>query len=114
MRRVIRQRAKYYVPVSRKSVLGECKADWQMTEWLPNYSWSLFSGDVIAGVSLACLLIPQVRLAVNCKEEFRLISSLYHMRMVLLNSLLSPVFGPLQFQHSSMVSLERAGRLARA
>ncbi|GFZ42489.1 hypothetical protein JCM24511_00204 [Saitozyma sp. JCM 24511] len=32
----IRQRSKYYVPV---------------TEWLPNYSWSLFSGDVVAGIS---------------------------------------------------------------
>ncbi|TYJ55804.1 hypothetical protein B9479_003456 [Cryptococcus floricola] len=40
----IRQRSKYYVPI---------------TEWLPNYSWSLFSGDAIAGVSVACLLIPQ-------------------------------------------------------
>ncbi|RSH94758.1 hypothetical protein EHS25_004564 [Saitozyma podzolica] len=40
----IRQRSKYYVPV---------------TEWLPNYSWSLFSGDVVAGISVACLLIPQ-------------------------------------------------------
>lgn len=61
MKRVIRQRAKYYVPVRR----GHGSGFWvwltgQMTEWLPNYSWSLFSGDLIAGTSLACLLIPQV------------------------------------------------------
>lgn len=60
----IKQRSKYYVPV---------------TDWLPKYSWSLwvfnsafrnkecadisrcrFSGDLVAGVSVACLLIPQV------------------------------------------------------
>ncbi|WVQ78791.1 hypothetical protein IAT38_000882 [Cryptococcus sp. DSM 104549] len=40
----IKQRSKYYVPV---------------TEWLPKYNWSLFSGDVVAGVSVACLLVPQ-------------------------------------------------------
>ncbi|OWT39498.1 endoplasmic reticulum protein [Cryptococcus neoformans Bt1] len=40
----IKQRSKYYVPV---------------TDWLPKYSWSLFSGDFVAGVSVACLLIPQ-------------------------------------------------------
>ncbi|WWD16428.1 hypothetical protein CI109_100854 [Kwoniella shandongensis] len=40
----IRQRSKYYVPV---------------TDWLPKYSWSLFSGDFVAGLSVACLLIPQ-------------------------------------------------------
>ncbi|KAK8861653.1 hypothetical protein IAR55_002476 [Kwoniella newhampshirensis] len=40
----IRQRSKYYVPV---------------TEWLPKYSWSLFSGDLVAGLSVACLLVPQ-------------------------------------------------------
>ncbi|EJT52932.1 endoplasmic reticulum protein [Trichosporon asahii var. asahii CBS 2479] len=40
----VRQRSKYYVPV---------------TEWLPQYSWSLFSGDLVAGVSVACLMIPQ-------------------------------------------------------
>ncbi|WOO80799.1 Putative sulfate transporter [Vanrija pseudolonga] len=40
----IRQRSKYYVPV---------------TAWLPEYSWALFAGDVSAGVSVACLLIPQ-------------------------------------------------------
>ncbi|ORY29822.1 sulfate transporter family-domain-containing protein [Naematelia encephala] len=40
----IRQRSKYYIPV---------------TEWLPNYNWSLFSGDCLAGVTVACLLIPQ-------------------------------------------------------
>ncbi|KAE8539601.1 hypothetical protein D1P53_003535 [Cryptococcus gattii VGV] len=40
----IKQRSKYYVPV---------------TDWLPKYSWSLFSGDLVAGVSVACLLIPQ-------------------------------------------------------
>ncbi|WVR03746.1 hypothetical protein IAU60_000741 [Kwoniella sp. DSM 27419] len=40
----VKQRSKYYVPI---------------TEWLPNYSWSLFSGDVVSGLSVACLLIPQ-------------------------------------------------------
>ncbi|WVW80234.1 hypothetical protein I302_102212 [Kwoniella bestiolae CBS 10118] len=40
----LKQRSKYYVPI---------------TDWLPNYSWSLFSGDVVAGLSVACLLIPQ-------------------------------------------------------
>ncbi|WWC88093.1 uncharacterized protein L201_002997 [Kwoniella dendrophila CBS 6074] len=40
----LKQRSKYYVPI---------------TDWLPNYSWSLFSGDLIAGLSVACLLIPQ-------------------------------------------------------
>jgi len=39
--------------------------DGQMTEWLPNYTWSQFSGDLIAGVSLACLLIPQASLAAH-------------------------------------------------
>ncbi|KAK4689920.1 hypothetical protein P7C73_g207, partial [Tremellales sp. Uapishka_1] len=42
--RKIKQRSKYYVPV---------------TEWLPNYSWSLLSGDIVAGASVACLIIPQ-------------------------------------------------------
>lgn len=42
--RTIRQRSRYYVPV---------------LDWLPNYTWTLFSGDMIAGVSLSCLLIPQ-------------------------------------------------------
>lgn len=62
MRRVIKQRAKYYVPVSddARKIGGPKWADEKMTEWLPNYSWSQFSGDMIAGTSLACLLIPQV------------------------------------------------------
>ncbi|WVQ93512.1 hypothetical protein IAU59_000586 [Kwoniella sp. CBS 9459] len=40
----VKQRSKYYVPI---------------TDWLPNYSWSLFSGDIVSGLSVACLLIPQ-------------------------------------------------------
>ncbi|WVN84882.1 uncharacterized protein L203_100018 [Cryptococcus depauperatus CBS 7841] len=40
----IKQRSKYYVPI---------------TDWLPKYSWSLFLGDLVAGVSVACLLVPQ-------------------------------------------------------
>lgn len=57
-----------------------------MTEWLPNYNWSQFSGDLVAGVSLACLLIPQV-----CHlqaGEAELIFSQYRMPMVLPNFLL--------------------------
>lgn len=44
MAKKIRQRSKYYVPI---------------TEWLPQYSLTLFWGDLTAGVSLACLLVPQ-------------------------------------------------------
>ncbi|KAG8698985.1 hypothetical protein FRC08_005590 [Ceratobasidium sp. 394] len=40
---VIKMRSKYYVPA---------------LEWLPNYSLSLFWGDLAAGVTLASLLIP--------------------------------------------------------
>ncbi|CAO3682679.1 unnamed protein product [Rhizopus stolonifer] len=37
-------RSKYYLPI---------------LEWLPRYRFSLFWGDLIAGVTLSCLLIPQ-------------------------------------------------------
>ena len=40
----IKQRSKYYIPV---------------TDWLPKYNWQLFSGDFGAGISIACLLVPQ-------------------------------------------------------
>lgn len=29
------------------------------TAWIPNYSWSLLGGDFLAGVTVACMLIPQ-------------------------------------------------------
>ncbi|KAG8773324.1 hypothetical protein FRC12_002581 [Ceratobasidium sp. 428] len=41
---VMKMRSKYYVPA---------------LEWLPNYSLSLFWGDLAAGVTLASLIIPQ-------------------------------------------------------
>ncbi|KAI9632716.1 sulfate transporter family-domain-containing protein [Dioszegia hungarica] len=44
MAKKIRQRSKYYIPI---------------TEWLPQYSLPVFYGDLTAGVSLACLLVPQ-------------------------------------------------------
>lgn len=37
-------RSKYYLPI---------------LEWLPRYRFSLFWGDLIAGITLSCLLIPQ-------------------------------------------------------
>ncbi|KAG7531952.1 hypothetical protein FFLO_03959 [Filobasidium floriforme] len=40
----VKQRTKYYVPV---------------TSWLPEYEWSTFGGDFTAGMSVACLIIPQ-------------------------------------------------------
>lgn len=40
----IRRRGKYYIPI---------------TDWLPQYSLNLFYGDLTAGLSLACLLVPQ-------------------------------------------------------
>lgn len=44
MAKTIKRRSKYYVPI---------------IEWLPQYSLPLFYGDLTAGVSLACLLVPQ-------------------------------------------------------
>ncbi|QRV98356.1 sulfate anion transporter [Ceratobasidium sp. AG-Ba] len=41
---VIKMRSKYYIPA---------------LEWLPNYSLSLFWGDLASGITLASLLIPQ-------------------------------------------------------
>ncbi|KAI0733717.1 sulfate anion transporter, partial [Fomitopsis betulina] len=29
------------------------------TAWIPAYSWSLFSGDLLGGLTVACMLIPQ-------------------------------------------------------
>ncbi|PCH35721.1 sulfate anion transporter [Wolfiporia cocos MD-104 SS10] len=29
------------------------------TAWIPGYSWSLLGGDVLAGLTVACILIPQ-------------------------------------------------------
>lgn len=44
--RTFKQRLRYYIPV-----LG----------WLPRYSFkSQFKGDFVAGLSVACLLVPQV------------------------------------------------------
>ncbi|RCH91131.1 hypothetical protein CU097_005564 [Rhizopus azygosporus] len=40
----IKVRSKYYLPI---------------LEWLPRYRLSLFWGDLIAGITLSCLLIPQ-------------------------------------------------------
>lgn len=37
-------RSKYYLPI---------------LQWLPLYSTQLFWGDLIAGITLSCLLIPQ-------------------------------------------------------
>lgn len=37
-------RSKYYLPI---------------LEWLPRYTRQLFMGDCVAGITLACLLIPQ-------------------------------------------------------
>lgn len=52
-------------PPSPKSNLPQwkVKVDWlryyvPVTRWLPHYSWSLFIGDAIAGLTVACLLIP--------------------------------------------------------
>ncbi|CED83653.1 Sulfate/bicarbonate/oxalate exchanger SAT-1 and related transporters (SLC26 family) [Phaffia rhodozyma] len=39
-----RTRSKYYIPV---------------LSWLPTYNLELFTGDVVAGITLTCLLIPQ-------------------------------------------------------
>ncbi|KZT41884.1 sulfate anion transporter [Sistotremastrum suecicum HHB10207 ss-3] len=43
-RKKIKQRFAYYVP---------------STYWLPNYSFSSFGGDFLAGATVACVLIPQ-------------------------------------------------------
>jgi MFS superfamily sulfate permease-like transporter len=39
-----RTRAKYYFPV---------------LQWMPTYSFNLFTGDLLAGLTLSCLMIPQ-------------------------------------------------------
>jgi hypothetical protein len=41
---VLRTRSKYYFPV---------------LQWLPSYSFNLFTGDLLAGLTLSCLMIPQ-------------------------------------------------------
>ncbi|RXW25650.1 hypothetical protein EST38_g222 [Candolleomyces aberdarensis] len=43
-RNVLATRAKYYIP---------------SLAWIPQYSWSLLGGDVLAGLTVACILIPQ-------------------------------------------------------
>ncbi len=40
----LKTRSKYYLPI---------------LQWLPLYSRQLFLGDCLAGITLACLLIPQ-------------------------------------------------------
>ncbi|KAJ2963903.1 hypothetical protein NQZ79_g1077 [Umbelopsis isabellina] len=40
----LRTRSKYYFPV---------------LQWLPSYSFNLFTGDLLAGLTLSCLMIPQ-------------------------------------------------------
>ncbi|KAI8143918.1 sulfate transporter family-domain-containing protein [Fennellomyces sp. T-0311] len=41
---LIKMRSKYYLPILK---------------WLPHYNASLFLGDLIAGLTLSCLLVPQ-------------------------------------------------------
>ncbi|KAL0579830.1 hypothetical protein V5O48_002182 [Marasmius crinis-equi] len=43
-RSTIRRRVKYYVP---------------SVDWVPNYSFSMLAGDLLAGVTVASMLIPQ-------------------------------------------------------
>ncbi|KAJ2918011.1 hypothetical protein MD484_g2366, partial [Candolleomyces efflorescens] len=43
-RNVLATRAKYYIP---------------SLAWIPQYSWSLLGGDFLAGLTVACILIPQ-------------------------------------------------------
>lgn len=43
-RSVLAKRAKYYIP---------------SLAWIPQYSWSLLGGDFLAGLTIACILIPQ-------------------------------------------------------
>jgi hypothetical protein len=43
-RNVLTRRIKYYIPG---------------TSWIPQYSFSLFGGDFLAGLTVACLLVPQ-------------------------------------------------------
>lgn len=40
----VKQRSKYYVPA---------------LSWIPNYSFASLGGDVVSGISVACLLVPQ-------------------------------------------------------
>lgn len=44
LRSIVKQRSKYYIPV---------------LDWLAHYDVRLLSGDITAGVTLACLIIPQ-------------------------------------------------------
>ncbi|KZT03929.1 sulfate anion transporter [Laetiporus sulphureus 93-53] len=47
-------------PISRRtSTWAKVNYYVPSTAWIPRYSWSLLSGDVIAGLTVACMLIPQ-------------------------------------------------------
>lgn len=43
-RSTFKRRAKYYIP---------------SLAWMPQYSWSLLGGDILAGLTVGCILIPQ-------------------------------------------------------
>ncbi|GHJ83886.1 hypothetical protein NliqN6_0288 [Naganishia liquefaciens] len=44
MSAVVKQRSRYYIPV---------------LDWLPNYRWTDVGGDLVGGITVACLIIPQ-------------------------------------------------------
>ncbi|TCD66273.1 hypothetical protein EIP91_001602 [Steccherinum ochraceum] len=46
---------------SRKPTANWAKVQYYVpsTAWIPNYSWSLLGGDVLAGITVASMLIPQ-------------------------------------------------------
>ncbi|KAI0919262.1 hypothetical protein AcW1_003816 [Taiwanofungus camphoratus] len=48
-------------PMRRRKTSTWAKVNYYVpsTHWIPNYSWSLFGGDLLAGVTVACILIPQ-------------------------------------------------------
>ncbi|EMD33228.1 hypothetical protein CERSUDRAFT_118269 [Gelatoporia subvermispora B] len=46
-------------PIRRKSTWARVKYYVPSTAWIPEYSFSLLGGDVLAGITVACMLIPQ-------------------------------------------------------
>ncbi|OCH93490.1 sulfate anion transporter [Obba rivulosa] len=46
-------------PVRRRSTWAKVRYYIPSTAWIPEYSFSLLGGDMLAGVTVACMLIPQ-------------------------------------------------------
>lgn len=46
-------------PLNRKLILG-AQYVFPVLQWLPNYSFELFKSDIVSGLTIASLAIPQV------------------------------------------------------